>query len=571
MQRRLSADYASQIEDVLKHAINVLSIVGPHVYFPVYSNSLKEIAGFLGHKWSATNASGSQALLWRGRWDESQDERMKDELMQYNMEDCIGLKIVSDFIELVSQHQNTTLSTHPVILHTDQFEKQAKQRGKFQKQTFVLDDFDFINKCSYFDYQQDRMSARKVRRDKEQTPTSDKHVKNVYKNNKVIEVFASRCPACRSKKLSALRPLKRQIIDLKFSGVAVRRWIVLYISKEYRCRKCNHKFIPDGFPKTRTIFGKGLLCWCMYQMVVGGQNMLRIRECLARIFWIKLQVPTIYNFKESLSFHYRSLYNGILKGLLNSNVLYIDETAANLRADTGYIWCVTDGRSVYYFYRNSREGSFLVDMFKGFGGVLVSDFYAAYDAVNCKQQRCLVHLMRDFNEEMQKHPFDNELKLISSKFSEVIRVAVATIDKYWFKKRHLAKHKNIASNFCRWASNCEFDSLPAERLRSRIVKYQDKLFTFLDVDGVSWNNTNAEHFIKPFARYRRTANGIFTVRSISHYLVILSIAKTSEGRGEGFLEFLLRDNEDSFSFRSGRRSSAEGVLKSRSASPSPPV
>ena len=153
-------------------------------------------------------------------------------------------------------------------------------------------------------------------------------------------------------------------------------------------------------------------------------------------------------------------------------------------------------------------------MFKNFTGVLVSDFYTAYDSLICRQQRCLVHLMRDFNEEMQRHPFDSELKLLATRFTAVLRSAVNTIDKYGYKRRNLAKHRGEADSFCRWASNCEFNSPTAERLRSRIAKYQDQLFTFLDYDGVSWNNTNAEHFIKPFARYRRTANGIFTARSI---------------------------------------------------------
>ena len=62
------------------------------------------------------------------------------------------------------------------------------------------------------------------------------------------------------------------------------------------------------------------------------------------------------------------------------------------------------------------------------GGVLVSDFYTAYDALDCPQQRCLVHLMRDFNEEMQRHPFDNELKTLAASFSTVLKSAVATID-----------------------------------------------------------------------------------------------------------------------------------------------
>jgi uncharacterized protein len=73
----------------------------------VFSNSLKEIAAFLGHKWSAADASGIKALLWRRRWNETQDERIKDELIRYNMEDCIGLKIVAEFIDLASQHRTT--------------------------------------------------------------------------------------------------------------------------------------------------------------------------------------------------------------------------------------------------------------------------------------------------------------------------------------------------------------------------------------------------------------------------------------------------------------------------------
>jgi hypothetical protein len=38
----------------------------------------------------------------------------------------------------------------------------------------------------------------------------------------------------------------------------------------------------------------------------------------------------------------------------------------------------------------SREGEIIQDLLKGFRGVLVSDFYTAYDAINCPQQKCLI-------------------------------------------------------------------------------------------------------------------------------------------------------------------------------------
>jgi hypothetical protein len=65
---------------------------------------------------------------------------------------------------------------------------------------------------------------------------------------------------------------------------------------------------------------------------------------------------------------------------------------------------------VVFMYRPSREGSFLHDLFRDFRGVLISDFYAAYDSLPCAQQKCLVHLIRDINRDIQGNPWDEDLK-----------------------------------------------------------------------------------------------------------------------------------------------------------------
>jgi hypothetical protein len=104
-------EYARQIDRLLKLAANVLSIIHPHIYFPVYSNCLKGITGFLGYKWSATNASGAQALLWRHNWTRNQDKSTKEQLIRSNMEDCTGLKVVSDVVEQIVQQQDS--APHP--------------------------------------------------------------------------------------------------------------------------------------------------------------------------------------------------------------------------------------------------------------------------------------------------------------------------------------------------------------------------------------------------------------------------------------------------------------------------
>ena len=526
MQRRLPASYADQIDRVLKCAVNVLSIIGPHIYFPVYSNSLKEIAGHLGYTWSNSNASGIQALRWRQEWDATRDELAREELIRYNLEDCAALKVVTDAVGRIVDPQPTGPQPDATFLNTDHFEKEPRQRHRYQRLGFALPDFDVIHRCSYFDYQQDKLSARSGRL-KRGLPK--RRGSKLPKNNKVVEVLACRCGACHSRQVQAVRPQKRQILDLRFSGAAVRRWVVLYVSNKYRCKKCGIEFLPDEFPATRSKFGKGLVSWCIYQMIVGGQNIARIRVGLMRLYGLEIANATVYRFKEAVAYHLYRLRSDILTKIMASAVVYIDETSVDLRSEAGYVWCISDGSSVCYFYRSSREGSFLPEMFRDFRGILVSDFYAAYDAIDCRQQRCLVHLMRDFNEEIHDHPFDGELKVLAARFSGVLRSAVETIDRYGFKSRHLSKHKKAAHQFCEWAQNQDFRSAAAERLRSRITKYHDKLFTFLSYDGVPWNNATAEYFIKPFARCRNTTNGKFTKRSVEDLLVIFLLPRRVEG------------------------------------------
>ena len=53
------------LDQLLRASVNVLSVLYAQIYFPTYSNSLKEIAHYVGFHWSEANASGLHALRWR--------------------------------------------------------------------------------------------------------------------------------------------------------------------------------------------------------------------------------------------------------------------------------------------------------------------------------------------------------------------------------------------------------------------------------------------------------------------------------------------------------------------------
>src|SRR5262249_58198748 len=80
---------------------------------------------------------------------------------------------------------------------------------------------------------------------------------------------------------------------------------------------------------------------------------------------------------------------------------------ADRRSGSGWTASAPTARLVV---RGSRAGS-MVDAALGaaFAGVLVSDFYAAYDHVPTAKQRCWAHLLRDVHALRQQHPDDAAL------------------------------------------------------------------------------------------------------------------------------------------------------------------
>ena len=129
------------------------------------------------------------------------------------------------------------------------------------------------------------------------------------------------------------------------------------------------------------------------------------------------------------------------------------------------------------------------------------------------------------------------MKEIATRFGALLREIVETINSYGLKARNLGKHKKVALGFIEHVGTMKCQAGAGLALQKRIEKNRDKLFTFLDYDGVPWNNNNAEHAVRAFARLRST---IVTSTPKGHrdYATLLSIQQTLRCRGMGFLEFM---------------------------------
>ena len=222
----------------------------------------------------------------------------------------------------------------------------------------------------------------------------------------------------------------------------------------------------------------------------------------------------------------------------------MDETPIDLKYESGYIWVFSNNEEVISFYKPTREGDFIKEYLKDFKGILVSDFYTAYDSIECEQQKCLIHLIRNMNDELIKNPFDEELKYFFKNFTTLIQRIIKTVDRFGLKKRNLNKHKKEVDKFYKFVVNRNFKSEVTLKFQKNFLKYKNALFLFLSHDNISWNNINAEHAIRFLATHTNKNLIHFRVSRIQDYLKIMSIFQTCKYKEISFLQFLLSREKD---------------------------
>src|SRR5215470_12131472 len=103
----LARRYQSDVASLRKRLVNVNSYIYGKVYFPLYSNRLKEIGAFLGARWTSPDASGLQTLVWRQRWEETGHLQYQTLLITYNEEDCRATKLLMDALTKMQDSVDT--------------------------------------------------------------------------------------------------------------------------------------------------------------------------------------------------------------------------------------------------------------------------------------------------------------------------------------------------------------------------------------------------------------------------------------------------------------------------------
>jgi len=91
--------HKQQFDAMVDRSRNVLKTIYASIYFPTFTNGLKDVAGYLGFNWSDPTLTGSRAALLRRLWELEPNKTTKEMLIRYNMEDCRAVQLVADAID----------------------------------------------------------------------------------------------------------------------------------------------------------------------------------------------------------------------------------------------------------------------------------------------------------------------------------------------------------------------------------------------------------------------------------------------------------------------------------------
>jgi predicted RecB family nuclease len=521
------------VDCLIKTSINLVGCIYGKIYFPTFSNGLKEVGRYLGVEWAWKTASGAATPLLRRAWELGADSQLKSILINYNMDDCRAASVVAGAIGRVFDGGASRLDA------VDVASLEVESQRNFGRFIGALPGLEKINSAAYWDYQRDRIFIRSNPPLKKAVERRKRYKRRSLPPNTTIRASRPRnCPACSSTAVSRNGRYHRIIIDLKFSDGGMRRWLVKYIVDQYKCDGCGLPFISDSRNLGRSPFGSNVMAYVIYNVFELYIPQNKLAHIVQKFFGFTLDQPTICRMIPKAVEKYRDTYEEIRQRLSDGRLVHADETHVSVQGKDSYVWVFTSMEDVVYIWSGTREGSVATEFLKDFNGVLVSDFYPAYDSIGCQQQRCLVHLIRDLNDNILSEPFNLEIKEIAQDFSALLKPIIDTIDRFGLKSHFLKKHKPAATRFFDALLCQKYHTGLAQKAQERFKRNRTRLFTFLDYDNVPWNNNNAEHAVKLFARLRDVIDGTTTERGIRDYLILLSICKTCVYREIDFFEFL---------------------------------
>jgi transposase len=298
-----------------------------------------------------------------------------------------------------------------------------------------------------------------------------------------------------------------------------------------RCKKQVEPKVPDALAGctlgNRTV---ALSAWLHYGL---GVTTSQIVEVFNQHLRLKISDGGLTAMWHRLAAVLGPWYEALHRHCLDAGVLFADETGWRVNGQTWWLWCFATRDATCYLIDESRGHPALEEFFvQEFAGVLVSDFWAAYDAVGRTRQKCWPHLLRELKEVDKSaeagQDWPDFAKRLRRVYGDAVRLEAQrptrTADDFDTKLCRL--HGRVTD-----LASASWTNPHAQRLAKRLSKYGPELLTFVEFDGVPPSNNHAEREVRPAVLMRKASFGNQSNAGAKTRTVLMSVMRTLKVRG----------------------------------------
>jgi hypothetical protein len=342
---------------------------------------------------------------------------------------------------------------------------------------------------------------------------------------------ATHCPDCGSVLTACTGVRDRYIEDIP-QGIKVE--VTRHqIHRDFcpQCRKMVEPKVPDALPNAT--IGNRLLVMSAWLHFALGNTISQILSVFNFHLQFEVSSGGLVQMWHRLADILEPWYREIAGDIVQSGVLYGDETGWRLDGKSGWLWCFTSRLATLFSIERSRAGpvvlKFITDQFDG---VLVSDFWGAYNILTCVKQKCLVHLLRDLERVEQYKDTGQDWAAFAKKLRRLIRDAIRlrkrleTLDPTTYTRRYHQIEKRLDLLIEKaWVHK------EVRRLIKRLRRHRHELFTFLLVPEVPFENNFAERMIRQAVIMRKNSYSNRSQRGARTQAILMSVFTTLKQRG----------------------------------------
>lgn len=353
-----------------------------------------------------------------------------------------------------------------------------------------------------------------------------------------IEVPLEHCPHCGGSAFADCQPVEQFIEDIP----PVRPLVTRLVTYRATCAGCGQEVASTHPLQVSTAVGAagvhlGPRALALAADLNKAKGLTTRKTCavLRDHFGLVLTAGGLVQALHRVAGKLQPQYQSLITQLRGAPAVYADETRGWVGGPGWWLWVFTRGdTTVYHVVAARNRAQVHAVLGEDFGGVLVSDCLSIYDDATARQHKCYSHHHRAISEASQVHPQHG------AGYLQSVRALLQTAQAV---KSLTAGGETEALVPLRGGLERRAEALlgtprgepSEERVRQRLNKQRDHLFTFLGEAEVEATNNLAERQLRPAVIARKLSCGNKTARGAGTWQVLSSVAATCVQRAESFV------------------------------------